>query len=41
LVGVHYDANRHLHLLAYASGGLQNASTEHQYSWYAALLFTF
>lgn len=40
-VGVTYDAREHLHLLAYGSGGLQNAASEHQYSWYAALLFTF
>jgi hypothetical protein len=40
-VGVRYDAGEHLHLLAYGSGGLQNAATEHQYSWYAALLFTY
>ena len=40
-VGLRYDANEHLHLLAYGSGGLQNAAAEHQYSWYAALLFTY
>lgn len=40
-VGVRYDAGEHLHLMAYGSGGLQNAAAEHQYSWYAALLFTF
>jgi outer membrane putative beta-barrel porin/alpha-amylase len=39
--GVRYDLNDHLHLLAYASGGLQNAPSEHQYSWYAAVLFTY
>ena len=33
--------DEHLHLLAYGSGGLQNAAAEHQYSWYAALLFTY
>jgi hypothetical protein len=40
-VGLRYDASEHLHLLAYGSGGLQNADSEHQYSWYAALLFTY
>ena len=40
-VGMRYDAGEHLHLLAYGSGGLQNAASQHQYSWYAALLFTF
>jgi hypothetical protein len=30
-----------LHLLAYGSGGVLNAQSEHQYSWYAAVLFTF
>ena len=39
-VGVRYDAGAHVHLMAYGSGGLQNAAAEHQYSWYAALLFT-
>ena len=39
--GVRYDLNERLHLLAYASGGLQNAASEHQYSWYAAVLFTY
>jgi Putative MetA-pathway of phenol degradation len=38
--GLQYDLNERLHLLAYASGGLQNAASEHQYSWYAAALFT-
>jgi hypothetical protein len=38
--GVRYDLTERLHLLAYASGGLQNAASEHQYSWYAAVLFT-
>jgi hypothetical protein len=39
--GVRYDLDDHLHLLAYASGGLQNAASEHQYSRYAAVLFTY
>ena len=39
--GVRYDLNRRAHLLAYASRGIQNAQTEHLYSWYAAALFTF
>jgi len=39
--GVRYDLNERLHLLADASGGLQNAASEHQYSWYAAVLFTY
>jgi hypothetical protein len=38
--GIVYDLSERLHLLAYASGGLQNAAAEHQYSWYAAVLFT-
>jgi hypothetical protein len=40
-VGLRYDSGEHLHLLAYGSGGLQNAASQHQYSWYAALLFTY
>ncbi len=40
-VGMSYDLSERLHLLAYGSGGLQNAASEHQYSWYAAVLFTF
>jgi hypothetical protein len=39
--GVTYDLNARLHLLAYVSGGLKNATPKHQYSWYAAVLFTF
>jgi Putative MetA-pathway of phenol degradation len=39
--GMRYDLSERLHLLAYASGGLQNAASQHQYSWYAAVLFTF
>ncbi len=38
--GFVYDLSERLHLLAYASGGLQNAAAEHQYSWYAAVLYT-
>jgi hypothetical protein len=40
-LGVRYDTGPHLQLLAYGSGGLQNAASEHQYSWYAALLFSY
>jgi hypothetical protein len=39
--GVIYDVSTRVHLLAYASGGLQNAASEHQYSWYAAVLWTY
>lgn len=39
--GVIYDLNEHLHLLAYAGPGLQNAAETAQYSWYSSLLFTF
>jgi hypothetical protein len=39
--GAIYDVSKRLHLLAYASGGLQNAASEHQYSWYAAVLWTY
>jgi hypothetical protein len=39
--GLSYDLSKRLHLLAYGSGGLQHAASEHQYSWYAAMLFTF
>jgi hypothetical protein len=39
--GVRYDVNDKFHLLAYGSAGVQNADSEHQYSWYAAMLFTF
>jgi hypothetical protein len=40
-LGARYDMGEHLHLLAYGSGGVLNAQSEHQYSWYAAVLFTF
>lgn len=40
-VGVRYDLNRRAHLLAYTSRGIHNAESEHRYSWYAAMLFTF
>ena len=39
--GARYDVNEQFHLLAYGSAGVQNADSEHQYSWYAAMLFTF
>lgn len=39
-VGIRYDVSERLHVLAYGSGGIQNAASEHQYSWYAAMLFT-
>jgi hypothetical protein len=40
-LGAIYDVSDHVHLLGYASGGIQNAASEHQYSWYAAVLWTF
>ena len=40
-LGARYDMGERLHLLAYGSGGVLNAQSEHQYSWYAAVLFTF
>lgn len=39
--GLIYDLNDNVHLLAYAGPGLQNAADTDQYSWYAAVLFTF
>jgi Putative MetA-pathway of phenol degradation len=39
--GAIYDVSKRVHLLAYASGGIQNATSEHQYSWYAAVLWTY
>ena len=40
-VGARYDLNDNAHLLAYVNRGVQNADATDQYSWYAALLFTF
>lgn len=39
--GLIYDLSEHLHLLAYAGPGLQNAGTTAQYNWYSSLQFTF
>ena len=38
--GVRRDLGEHAHLLAYASRGIQNRESGHQYAWYAAVLFT-
>jgi len=40
-LGAHYDITDNHHLLAYANRGIQNPNETNQYSWYAALLFTF
>jgi hypothetical protein len=40
-IGTKYDLNDNIHLLGYAAKGIQNARTTNQYSWYAAVLFTF
>jgi hypothetical protein len=40
-VGVRYDLNDTYHLLGYVSRGIQNTNETDQFSWYAALLFTF
>lgn len=40
-IGARYDLNDNIHLLGYAAKGIQNARTANQYSWYAAVLFTF
>jgi hypothetical protein len=39
--GLIYDINEHIHLLAYAGPGLQNAAETAQTSWYTSVLFTF
>lgn len=39
--GLIYDLSEHLHLLAYAGPGLQNAAETAQYAWYSSVLFTF
>jgi Putative MetA-pathway of phenol degradation len=39
--GLIYGLNEHLHLLAYAGPGLQNAAATGRYSWYASILLTF
>jgi hypothetical protein len=39
-VGITYDLNTHLHLLAYAGPGLQNAAAQ-RYTWYSSVLFTY
>jgi hypothetical protein len=40
-IGTKYDLDENIHLLGYAAKGIQNAPTTNQYSWYAAVLFTF
>ncbi len=40
-IGTKYDLNENIHLLGYAAKGIQNTQTVNQYSWYAAVLFTF
>jgi hypothetical protein len=40
-IGARYDIDDTYHLLGYVRRGIQNASETDQYSWYAAVLFTF
>jgi len=40
-VGVRYDLSDTYHLLGYVRRGIQNTNETDQYSWYAAVLFTF
>lgn len=40
-IGVRYDLTDHAHLLAYFNRGVQNADAVNDFSWYAAMLFTF
>lgn len=39
--GLIYDLSEHVHLLAYAGPGLQNAGATARTSWYTSVLFTF
>jgi hypothetical protein len=40
-VGVRYDLNDNYHLLGYVRRAIENTNETDQYSWYAAILFTF
>jgi hypothetical protein len=40
-VGLRYDLNDNYHLLGYVRRAIENANETDQYSWYAAILFTF
>jgi hypothetical protein len=40
-VGVRYDLNDNYHLLGYVRRAIENTNETDQYSWYAAVLFTF
>ena len=40
-MGAQYDLTEHYHLMGYVNRGVQNPNETDQYSWYAALLFTF
>ena len=39
--GARYDLNDNYHVMASIGPGIQNAAETNQYTWYAALLFTF
>jgi hypothetical protein len=39
--GARYDLSDNYHLMASIGPGIENAAETNQYSWYAALLFTF
>ncbi|HZP98289.1 MAG TPA: hypothetical protein VFB13_02045 [Reyranella sp.] len=40
-LGARYDLGEHAHLLAYINRGIQNVEQTDEFSWYAAMLFTF
>jgi hypothetical protein len=40
-VGMRYDLNDTYHLLGYVRRAIENTNETDQYSWYAAILFTF
>ena len=40
-VGIKYDLDDHLHVLAYVGPGLQNIAPNARYSWYSSVLITF
>jgi hypothetical protein len=40
-IGARYDLAEHAHLLAYINRGVQDADAVNDFSWYAAMLFTF
>ena len=40
-IGMRYDVASNYHFLAYGGPGIQNARRTNEFTWYAAIIFTF